>query len=207
MCGSPHPIVCRRLVSLPFCCLYRRSLRRCWTSQQFATRLTCLYLFSGSADCFPLSSVLRFDVTCRVWEELVPMPTARNYLAVLGIGSTSMRQAAPTANVRLTPWSASTRTWPAGTSCSRYPRLGEAWRPQRCTRRSTPLDGESYGTRTLDTVEDADLEVAEIANCGGEMLKICGRRDPFCLRRDETCHGCDGLLLVRHQMDEERGNC
>ena len=81
MCGSPHPTVCRRLVSFPFCCLYRRSPRRCWTSQQFAARLTCPYLFSGSADRFPPSSVLRFDVTCRVWEKLVPMPTARNYLA------------------------------------------------------------------------------------------------------------------------------
>ena len=70
----------------------------------------------------------------------------------------------------------------------------------------TPIGG-SNGTRALDTVEDPDLEVTEIASCGGEMLKICGRRDPFCLRRDGTCRGSDGLLLVRHQMHEERGNC
>ena len=36
-------------------------------SQQFAARPT--RLFGGSADRFPLSFVLRFDVTCRVWEE------------------------------------------------------------------------------------------------------------------------------------------
>ena len=42
--------------------------------------------FGLSADRFPLSSVLRFDVTCRVWEELVPMPTARDYFAAARAG-------------------------------------------------------------------------------------------------------------------------
>ena len=73
---------CRRLVSLPLCCLCRRS--RCRETTQFAARPTRLYFFDGSADRFPLSSVLRFDVTCRVWAELVPMLTARDYLAAAG---------------------------------------------------------------------------------------------------------------------------
>ena len=56
--------------------------------------------------------------------------------------------------------------------------------------------GGSNGTRALDTVEDHDLEVAEIASCGGEMLNICGRRDLFCLRRDGTCRGTRSAVTV-----------
>ena len=68
--------------------------------------------------------------------------------------------------------------------------------------------GGSNGTRALDTVEDADLEVAEAASCGGEMLENMWQTGPFSAHAATgPCRGGDGPLLVCHQRHEERGNC
>ena len=136
--------------------------------------------------CRSLPSELRLAIRrhlpCVV--ELVPMPTACDYLAMLEWRSTSMRQAAPTANMRLIPWSVSTRTWPDSASCSRCPRLGEAWRLQWCTRRSTPLEGRM--ARGRSTQWKLRTFKAETASCGGVMLENMWQTGPILLtpRRD-----------------------
>lgn len=57
-------------------------------SQQYAARPTRLYLLGGSAgDHMPLNSALRFDVPRGEWEELSPMPTARDVLTSAAVGN------------------------------------------------------------------------------------------------------------------------
>ena len=56
-------------------------------------------------------------------------------------------------------------------------------------------------------MEDADLEVAEAAICGGEMLENLWQTAFSAHAATGPCRGGDGLLLVCHQRHEERGNC
>lgn len=146
-------------------------------SQQFAARPTRLYLFGGSADRFPLSSVLRFDVTCRVWEELAPMPTARDYLAAAGagkhiyaVGGTDGERAFDTVecfHTDLARWH-ELQSMPTA-------RGGLA---AAVVHETLYAIGGSNGTRALGTVEMLDLEVAEAASCGGEMLENMWQTGP-----------------------------
>ena len=56
--------------------------------------------------------------------------------------------------------------------------------------------GGSNGTKALDTVEDADLGVAEAANCGGVMLENMWQTGPFSDHvATGPCRGGDGRFL------------
>ena len=74
-------------------------------------------------------SVPQFDVSCRVWEESVPMPTACVYFAAAGAeqhiyeaGGTDGERAFDTVECFHTDLARCT-------SCSRCSWIGEAWRP------------------------------------------------------------------------------
>jgi len=88
--GVLHPILrCAGAQSLRHLAACSTLLRGGATmSQQYATWPTRLYLFGGSAgNHFPLASALRYDVERKEWQELAPMPTARDVLAAAAVGN------------------------------------------------------------------------------------------------------------------------
>ena len=55
---------------------------------------------------------------------------------------------------------------------------------------------ESNCTKAFGMMQNADLETAEAASCGGKRWRMCGERGLVCSRRDGPCRGSDGPFPV-----------